>query len=483
VPAGVVNSNTAIATVDLLPTYCSLAGIPLPNAPFAGEDMSDVLQGSQRQRTKPLFWEYGTVSGLAPASPRLAIRSGNYKFMRNPDGTQRKLFLIPQDNSESTNVVSNGAYTAIVTNLEAQLMTWYDQIVLGNVGDTYACGGSTFVGKVIADTYDVSGGNSPGSGFGTNAGVNYQLGGRLTGAAAGSVSGYRFGASGGTSPRVASDFSILGNRLTVAPRNGNGRFEMSPDGVNGFDFGSYIAGRTYDLSVQMTIDVVGANYAQRMSLSISDVGGVSVDNLDFGIQIGSDGAGGLGVYKRIDAASSSTGADVNTRITNGLPIGAPINLKVHIVDYNADSTNYSSTYQVFVNGVSVNSGSFRFDISPTSRFLIFDIAAHEGNVHYDNLDLTVTSGGTITNLCRKPILNLCELTTTNAALPRARLFWTAQPGLTVFPEWSPNMINWISVTNASGGPLSVTTPHGTVQWLDTLCPNGPSQTFFRLRVN
>ena len=92
----------------------------------------------------------------------------------------------------------------------------------------------------------------------------------------------------------------------------------------------------------MTIDVVGASYAQRQSLSLSDVGGVTVDNLDFGLQIGTDGAGGIGVFKRIDAASSSTGADVNSKIASGLPIGTPIDLKVQIVDYNANITNYSS---------------------------------------------------------------------------------------------------------------------------------------------
>ena len=216
VPAGVVNSNTVVSTLDLLPTYCAFAGIPLPNAPFAGEDMSDVFRGSTRSRVRPLLWEYGTVSALSPASPKLAIRDGQYKFMRDPDGSQRELYLIPQDHAEATNLVSQPAYAGVVTNLEAQLMTWYDQVVLGNVGDTYSCGTSNFSGLVIADTYDVSGGNSPGTGFGANAGVNYQLAGRLTGAAAGSLVGYRLGGTGGTSPRQASDFSIAGNRLAVA---------------------------------------------------------------------------------------------------------------------------------------------------------------------------------------------------------------------------------------------------------------------------
>lgn len=479
VPAGVVNSNTAISTLDLLPTYCSFAGIPLPHAPFAGEDMSDVLRGANRARVRPLFWEYGTVSGLAPASPQLAIRSGNYKFMRDPDGTQRELYLIPMDHAEATNLVSQPAYASVVTNLEAQLVAWYDEAVLGNVGPTYACGSNTFLGPVIADTYTVAGGNSPTTGFGTNAGINYQLTtGRLTGAAAGLLFGYRLGT---TSGRTASDFSIANNRLTAAPRNANCRFEFSADSVTAYDFGGYLAGRTYELSVQMTIDVVGASYAQRMSLSLSDASDAPVNNVDFGIQIGTDSAGGLGVFKRIDAASSSGGADVNNSVAIGLPIGTPINLKVRIVDYNTNATDYNSTYQIFVNGVSVNSGSFRFNTSTTARYLIFDVAAHEGNVHYDNLDLTVTGGGGSSVMCRQPVLSLSELNLTDAPGAALRLFWSAQPGLTVQPQWSGDLTNWRAFTNA-GLPLELTTPHGSIQWLQVTSPSasGPN-SYFRLQ--
>jgi hypothetical protein len=425
-----------------------------------------------------LFWEFGTLSGLSPASPKLAVRSGNYKFMRDPDGSQREFYLIPQDHAEATNLVAQPAYAAAVTNLEAQLMTWYDQVVLGNVGDTYACESNGFLGLVISDSYNVTGGNSPGTGFGVNAGVNYELASRLTGGAAASITSYRLGATGGTSPRQASDFSIADNRLTIAPRNGNGRFEFSPDGTSGFDLGSYLAGRTYELAVQMTIDLVGATYAQRMSLSLSDASNASVDNLDFGFQIGTDGAGGLGVYKRVDAASSSTGSDINTRITNGLPIGVPIELKVRINDYNTNVTDFNSTYEIFVNGASINSGVFRFNSSTSARYLIFDVAAHEGTVHYDNLQLTVTSG--VGNaICRKPILSLSDVT--NSSPAKARLYWTVQPGTTVYPEWSSNLNAWQSLTNGSGQPLSITTPHGSIQWLETATPTGSQTSFFRLR--
>jgi len=349
------------------------------------------------------------------------------------------------------------------------------------VGEVYNCEVTNFTGVVIADTYNVNGGNSPGDGFGANAGVNYQFTNRLTGATASSLIGYRLGATGGPSPRQASDFSINGNRLTVASRNGNGRFEFTADGTSGFDFGSLLAGRTYELSVQMNIDVVGASYAQRLSLSVSDTSNASVDNLDMGMQIGTDGTGGLGVFKRIDAASSVGGSDVNTRIINGLPIGTPIDLKLRVTDFNADSTSYNSTFEIFVNGVNVNSGSFRFNASTATRYLIFDVAGHEGAVHYDNLQLTVTANGNGSTVCRRPILALSDWNLSSSQPGKVRLYWTAQPGLTVFPEWSGNLFGWQPITNAVGNPLSIATPHGSFQWLEVSVPPSNQSSFFRLR--
>jgi hypothetical protein len=306
----------------------------------------------------------------------------------------------------------------------------------------------------------------------------------LTGAAAGAVTGYRLGGTGGTSPRQAADFSITSSRLTAAPRNGNGRFEFSADGTSGFNFGSFLAGRTYEFSVDMNVSQVGSSYAQRMSLGLSDTSNAGVDAVDLGVQIGTDGTGGLGVFKRVDAGSSSTGSDVNTRLVNALPIGTPVNLKVRVADFNANLTDFDSTYEILINGSSVNSGAFRFNGSATARYFIFDVAAHEGPVHYDNLQITVTGSGGTEISCRKPVLALAEYFPPAAPTngPRLRLHWTAQPGLTAFPEWSENLAAWLPATNATGQPFSRTTTYGTIQWLEFNAPTSLSAGgFFRLR--
>ncbi len=64
---------------------------------------------------------------------------------------------------------------------------------------------------------------------------------------------------------------------------------------------------------------------------------------------------------------------------------------------------------------------------------------------------------------------------------KTRLYWTAQPGLTVYPEFSSDLTAWSPVTNALGAPLSVTTPHGSIQWLEVTIPAADSNAFLRLR--
>lgn len=133
VPAGVVNTTTAVSTLDLLPTYCKLAGLPLPKSPLAGEDMSDVFTGSPRPRTRPLLWEFGTVSNDSPASPKLAIREGDLKLLRNPDGSNAQLYDLSTDVAETTNLINDPSLADVAAGMSEVLESWYQRHVLGNI--------------------------------------------------------------------------------------------------------------------------------------------------------------------------------------------------------------------------------------------------------------------------------------------------------------------------------------------------------------
>ena len=467
VPEGEVNSTTAMSTLDLLPTYAGFAGIDLPNAPFAGEDMSDVFQGSTRARRRPQFWEYGTVSGLGAASPMLAMRSGTYKLLVNPDGSELQLYDLSVDKEETNDLSGEADLQDLVADMQAQLLAWYGETVLGNGIDSVTVTNQLIeAGMVFFDDYTVAGDRAPSSGFSEDAGVNYEFKSRVEGSAASDLWGYRYG----DGSRLSTDFSISGNRLAVVPRNANGRFELSLDGSVACNFGRFLAGNVYEVSVEMDIDTVGNDYAQRMSLSLSDVSNQEVGSVDLGIQIGTDSAGGLGVFLRMDAGSQSASSDINRMLVGGLPIGTPVELRIVVSDFNDNTSDYSSTYEIFVNGSSVESGAFRFNNSNSARYLIFDTAAHEGTVYYDNVtvELTQVNGSSVSTV-GQPIGRLAQIA------PVPRVYWNVQPGMVFEPQCSTNLsLPWIS-------SAAITNEHGTIRWMEFDAATGSNQAFFQLK--
>jgi arylsulfatase A-like enzyme len=114
VPAGALNTKTVLNSVDLLPTFCRLAGAKVPDdiaARLDGEDLGAAFSGAQPLRTNPLFWEYGrndTSFRYAPSpanrSPRVALREADWKILLNPDGTGAELYDIAKDRNETTNL-------------------------------------------------------------------------------------------------------------------------------------------------------------------------------------------------------------------------------------------------------------------------------------------------------------------------------------------------------------------------------------------
>ena len=131
VAAGKVNTSSAVSTLDLLPTYCELAGITPPPAPYAGESVLDVFKGSDRPRNRTLFWEFGAVSNQSPNSPKLAIREGNFKFLRDPEGTKREFYDLSVDPNETTNLVDKPEHAVAIAPLEKKLIKWYEETLGG----------------------------------------------------------------------------------------------------------------------------------------------------------------------------------------------------------------------------------------------------------------------------------------------------------------------------------------------------------------
>jgi arylsulfatase A-like enzyme len=127
-------SVTPLCAVDLLPTFCSLAGVTLPqDLQLDGEDMTDVFRGHQRDRTTALMWEwrFSIYGHCLNKSPMLAIRKGQWMLLLNPDRSRVELFDIPADPMQLTNLAAE--YPGIVKDMAREVLTWQETLPDGPV--------------------------------------------------------------------------------------------------------------------------------------------------------------------------------------------------------------------------------------------------------------------------------------------------------------------------------------------------------------
>ena len=126
VPAGTIDDSSVIGAVDMLPTFCGIAGIeiPLEHLP-EGEDVNDALRGEGHKREKPLIWEFAAhpmYGHVINKSPVLAIRKDRWKLLMNPEADRVELYDTPNDRSELTDV--GDVHPEVVATLSKQLMSW-----------------------------------------------------------------------------------------------------------------------------------------------------------------------------------------------------------------------------------------------------------------------------------------------------------------------------------------------------------------------
>jgi hypothetical protein len=239
---------------------------------------------------------------------------------------------------------------------------------------------------IFSDTFDVSGGFSPGNTF-TNNGVNYEIGSRLTGAAFDSNPGLRLLRTG--TEKAGSAYSIANNQLVVNDVAGVGSFQYSADGTAGFNFGSFLAGQTYEIKLTLTLGET-EDLSRRASFYLADALGSNVTNSAVGFQIASNAVSGgtESAYRRIRATSSPTGSAINESVLGGLDYNAPVEFRLVVTD-STDYTDgvFASLYDLYVNGVLASSGNFRF--ANDNRYLVFDVAPNSGPASFDNFSVTL----------------------------------------------------------------------------------------------
>ncbi len=95
-----------------------------------GVDASDVLLGKKQKVNKDLYWYYNNnpLPGKKEnISPTLAIRSGKWKLLMEPDGRKKQLYNLETDHKETTNIADKEI--AITTELTSKLNSWYNKYV------------------------------------------------------------------------------------------------------------------------------------------------------------------------------------------------------------------------------------------------------------------------------------------------------------------------------------------------------------------
>lgn len=131
IPAGSEDTTSVMSAIDVSPTICRFAGVPVDDG-LDGVDRGDVLLGKPTPRSKPVFWQYGhphaILKGGKPEhqSPTFAIRDGRWKFLVNSDGSEAQLYDLEADEGETANLLSKQPKRAAA--MAARISTWADEL-------------------------------------------------------------------------------------------------------------------------------------------------------------------------------------------------------------------------------------------------------------------------------------------------------------------------------------------------------------------
>jgi len=140
IPAGKIDDVSLISAVDLLPTFCAIAGADMPeDYKPDGLNITKVFKGEKApSREKALFWKY-RGGGLNAKSTRwvsLAILKGQWKLAASEKYELVELYKIDTDLSESKNVAEENP--VVVAELTKALKDWQAELPKAPSGDVFS---------------------------------------------------------------------------------------------------------------------------------------------------------------------------------------------------------------------------------------------------------------------------------------------------------------------------------------------------------
>lgn len=142
VPAGKVDDVSLMSAVDLLPTFCEIAGVELPSD-YQPDGISQVatLKGQKYpSRTKPLFWKYPSRWPASNKKPdhwaSFAVVDQTWKLVSNNDLSYVELYDIASDFYEKDDLKEQ--HPDVVTQLIEKLKAWQNTLPAKPEGDVFS---------------------------------------------------------------------------------------------------------------------------------------------------------------------------------------------------------------------------------------------------------------------------------------------------------------------------------------------------------
>jgi uncharacterized sulfatase len=125
---GTINENSVLCALDVNRSIYGMTGTE-PALQLDGEDLSQTLLGFEtKSRLQSICWRRppDRPGDQNEDNPDFAIRSGNWKYLVNYDGSNEQLYDLVHDAAESTNVIDR--HRQVATRLREELDLWNAQM-------------------------------------------------------------------------------------------------------------------------------------------------------------------------------------------------------------------------------------------------------------------------------------------------------------------------------------------------------------------
>ncbi|MGJ8726457.1 MAG: sulfatase family protein [Roseibacillus sp.] len=135
IAAGEVNASTLISAVDLLPTFCNLAGAQLPSnyIPDGINQTNALIGDSAPEREKPLFWRTSSARAYSPKDNYhwvlYSIVDKDMKLMTDKNFTHMELYDLSTDPLEKNDLSEE--QPEVTQTLLAKIKIWKESLPKG----------------------------------------------------------------------------------------------------------------------------------------------------------------------------------------------------------------------------------------------------------------------------------------------------------------------------------------------------------------